>query len=161
MKTLQLKANAWYSHLYFHLICSRRRHDASTEEFANRPKSISASLQCVLKHIMPVRRVLLGFPERTNIVVCRSTLWTLCFHTIRLIEAALVKGVFAKKVHRWQIQAPTTRSAPPGLKDSRLIAQIVHLFSLGLGLGTVAFDETTILESVSRLYCGQSSMTYI
>ena len=77
------------------LFCRRRRHDASTEEFANCPKFIPASLQCILKHIVAVRRVLLGFPERTDIVICRSTLWTLGLHTICLVEATLVKRVLA------------------------------------------------------------------
>ena len=77
------------------LFCSRCRHDTSTKELANCPKFISTSLQCILKHIVPVRRVLLRFSERTNIVVCRSTFWTLSFHTVCFIEATLVKRVLA------------------------------------------------------------------
>lgn len=81
--------------MHFVLFCSRRRHNASTEELADRPEFILTPLQCILKHIMPVRRVLLGFPERTNIVICRSTIWTLCLHPIYLIEAVLVERVLA------------------------------------------------------------------
>ena len=110
---------------------------------------------------MPICRVLLSFSERADISVGCSTLWTLRLHPICLIEATLVERVLAHKVHPWQIQAPTTRGAPRGLENSRLIAQIVHLFSLGLGFSTVAFDETTVLDSVSRPNCSHWSITYI
>ena len=94
--------NTWWSQAYYCccLLCSWRRHDASTEKLANRSKSISASLQRILKHVVPICRVLLGFPERTNVVICRSTLWAFRLRTVCLIKAVLMKRVLAQKMHR-------------------------------------------------------------
>ncbi len=56
---------------------------------------------------MPIRRFFLSFPKRSNVVVRPRAFRTLRTFTIDLVEAALMKGVFAKKVHCGQVETTT------------------------------------------------------
>ena len=61
-----------------------------------------------------------------------------------------MERVFTKEVHRGQVEAPATLGAPPGLEHGGFSTQVVHFFAFGVRFGTVALDQFSILQVVSR-----------
>lgn len=96
-------------------------HDTTAEKLADRPEPISTPLQRILKHIMPVRRIYLSFPEGSDVVVIGSTLRTFQVLIGCLIKTPLVKGVFAKEMDSWQIKTSAAGRAPSDIEDGRFI----------------------------------------
>lgn len=121
------------------------RHDATTEELADGPKSISTPLQCILEHVMLIRRLNLSSAKCPDVVVSRGALRALKALIVHPVEASLVKGMLAQEMDSRQFQTTSTGRAPSCLKDCGLIAELVHFLSLCLGLGAIAFDQTAVL----------------
>lgn len=98
---------------------------------------------------MPIRRVLLGFSEGTDIVVRGCAFGALSFLTVNFIETILMEGVFAKEVYCRQIETSAAGSTSSRLENCRLVTQIIHFLSLGFCLASIAFDEAPVLAAVS------------
>lgn len=96
---------------------------------------------------MPVSALLLRFAEGADVQVGRRALRAFRNLVVDLVEAALVEGVLAEKVHRGQVQCAPASRASPRLKHSRLGAQVGDFLSLGFGFRAVALDQTTVLYS--------------
>ena len=109
---------------------------------------------------MPVSRVFLSLPESADIVVPSSTLRTLCFLTLHLVQTALMKGVLAKEMNGRQIQDSAAGSASSSLENRRFVPQVVLLFAFRFRLSAVAFDQTAILRmSVAAPHQGTAMHT--
>lgn len=89
---------------------------------------------------MPVCALLLRFAEGADVQVGRGAFRALRNLVVDLVEAALVEGVLAEEVHRWQVQRTAASGASPRLKDSRLGPEVGDFLSLGFGFGAVALD---------------------
>lgn len=89
---------------------------------------------------MPIRRVLLSFSERTDILVCWGAFGALSFLTVNFVETILMEGVFAKEVYCRQIETSAAGSTSSRLENCRLVTQIIHFLSLGFCLASIAFD---------------------
>ena len=72
---------------------------------------------------------------------------------VQLIEALLVKRMFAMKVDRGQAQITATDCTALGLEDSRLGTHLFDFCTFRTRLAAVAFDKATILNSVSMRCC--------
>ena len=83
------------------------RHDTTTIELTYRPKSIPASLQSILKHVVFVGRINLGSPEGSYIIVSGSALRTLQVLFVHFVKTPLMERVLAKEMNGWQAQTPT------------------------------------------------------
>lgn len=94
---------------------------------------------------MPISRILLGFSESADAVIANGTLRTLCFLAVRVIQATLMERVLAKKMDNWWIKTSPTGRASSSLKQRGLITQFVHLLARAFSLGTIAFDQATVL----------------
>ena len=125
-------------------------HNSPAKELADGAKFISAPLQRILKHIMSIGRVFLGFPKCSNVIVGSSAFWALHVFIIDLIQASLMERVFTQEVHFRQVKSAATCCTSLRVKGCRLVAQFVHFFPLGVGLRSVALDQAAVLSRVNR-----------
>jgi hypothetical protein len=89
-------------------------------------------LQLILEEIVLTRGFDLSPPNCLNRRILRGTDWTLNI-AVRSVEASLVKGVFAQKMNRGEIQVTTARRTTARLEYNRLIFQFIELLPLSIG----------------------------
>ena len=70
---------------------------------------------------MPVRRIFLGFPESSDVVIGGSAFGAFGVFTVDFVETTLVKRMFTQEVDSGQVKIPAARRASPCLENGGLV----------------------------------------
>src|SRR5699024_7179236 len=94
-------------------------HNRSSKKLANHSKPVFRSLELALEKIMLIGRFHLSLSDCFDRRVLRCADRTLSVF-VDIVQTALVKGMLAKEVDGWKVEATTARHAPACLEHNGL-----------------------------------------
>ena len=129
----------------------RSSHHTPPEEFADCLELVPTPRKRIPEEVVLISALDLRASKRPDVAVRRRTrraLGLLALETSAFVQTALMEGVFAEKMDGRELKASSASCTSSGLEDGGFGAEIVHLFTFGVRLGAVGFNEAAVVGDV-------------